>query len=561
MQSIEELIQPYIDDLSVIGVAVALIRRGKITDLVGYGRTSIDENGVRVTPQTLFAYGSISKTICATMVMRLVESNRVDLDTPVLHYLPDLIFRNPQYGKQLTLRHLLSHTSGLPMAGKDWGPRDPDSLRKFVHEQIPYYAFLAAPGTVHHYSNTAFCIAGHVAEAVTGKYYDDLVQENVFDPLLMEHATFDPSVALTYQIALPHVIGPDGKPHVFHRLPYNASGNPSSFSLGNVSDLANLACMFLNQGNFGSETFLSESSIMQMHTIIGNRHINGAAHPMANLYQGYGLGFQIGNYKGKRVTRHGGISLSYNCFFDLFPDDQAGLILLTNYCDEERLLDLIFTLYDRLLNLPERGVVFLEKPATHEAPLGDSEVEEHRGTYLNVEMGDLATIDGTGTELFLDRRNETGPLVRIGKNQFYVAISETYRLPIAFIPNANGNEIHVMIGGNHYLPIKIDPDFKPDLKLWKLYEGIYKDPSNPERAEMFSVRVKDKNLFVTSGKQEVACKAITNYSFVSILGLIEFEDLNIDGFKILVWGKATRYFPINPDEYLNNGVILFITTS
>jgi len=541
MQTVGDLVQPYIENNTVVGVAFALIQDGVITDIGGYGKTSVEENGVKVTPQTLFAYGSISKTICATLVMRLVEMGQLNLDTPILHYLPDLQFSHPNYGKQLTLRHVLSHTSGLPMAGKDWGPRDPDSLRRFVYEQIPYYTFLAAPGTVHLYSNTVFCIAGHVAEAVTGKYYEVLVQEYVFDPLQMDHVTFDPSVALTYPVALPHKKGPDGELHVIHRMAYNTSGNPSSFALGSVADLANLACMYINQGNFAGINYLSASSIAQMHSLIGSRHITGAAHPMAHLAQGYGLGFQIGNYKGRRAARHGGMSLSYNCFFDLFPDDRAGLVLLTNYSAEEHLLELVLALFDRVLNLPGGGVVFVEKPAVSMAPLTDPELERYQGTYLNVEMADLATIEVTDHELVLERRGETGPLIPIGKDQFYVPISETYRLPVAFIPNANGTEIHVMIGGSLYLPITFDPQIKPDLQLWKMYEGIYQDPSNSNRDEIFTVRLVDGILFVAMEGNEASCQAITNRCFLSDLALIEFEDSPVDGVKILVRGKATRY--------------------
>ena len=96
----------------------------------------------------------------------------------------------------MTLRRILSHTTGLPPAGKNFGPRDPDALRRFVWEEIAHYAFVAQPGRVHLYSNTVFVFAGYLAEVVTGKYYDALMQELIFAPLEMQRSTFDRTVAM-----------------------------------------------------------------------------------------------------------------------------------------------------------------------------------------------------------------------------------------------------------------------------------------------------------------------------------------------------------------------------
>jgi CubicO group peptidase (beta-lactamase class C family) len=209
MNTFDALVQRYVDDEIVLGAAVAIIQNGEISYIGGFGRTTVEEHGVQVTSSTLFAYGSICKNICAALIMRLVEQGLLNLDMPIVHFLPDLRFSNARHGEKVTLRHLLSHTSGIPMAGKYWGPRDPESLKRFVYEQIPHYTFLAAPGTFHLYSNTAFCIAGYIAEAITGEFYDDLVQEYVFDPLQMVRTSFDPVVSLTYPVALPHKTGAD----------------------------------------------------------------------------------------------------------------------------------------------------------------------------------------------------------------------------------------------------------------------------------------------------------------------------------------------------------------
>jgi CubicO group peptidase (beta-lactamase class C family) len=550
MDSVNAFIQPYIDNQAILGAAVAILQHGEIVYLGGFGTTSVEENCVRVTPSTLFAYGSISKTICATLVMRLSEQGRLDLDTPVVHYLPGLKFSRPGHGLKITLRHVLSHTTGLPMAGKYWGPCDPDSLRRFVYEQIPFYKFLSEPGRVHLYSNTVFCIAGHVAEAVTGKYYADLVQEYVFDPLQMARSTFDPAVALTYPVALPHESGPDGEPRLIHRIAYNASGNPSSFALGCVSDLAYLAQMVLNKGRFAGQEFLAPSSVAEMERLHASRHIEGHAHPLAQVNQGYGLGFNVGQYQDRRAARHGGMSQSYNCFFDLFPEDRAGVVLLTNFSHEEPLMELVAALYDHALGLPRQAIIYLGKPAPLSPPPGTGQLQRCAGTYLNVEAGDLAAFALVDHNLVMERQGKSMPLIPFGRGKFFAEVSEKYRIPVAFLEDSEDRATHVMIAGAPYFPIAFDPAFKPDLGLLKAYEGVYQDPSNTNPEEVFTVRLQNSGLTIAEGEHEAPCRAISNGCFLSDHGLIEFEDTDQPGVKVLVQGKAVRYWRIKPIKRL-----------
>ena len=543
MRRLNDLIQSYIDNQDILGAAIAILQDGDLVYLGGFGKTSIEENSVPVTPHTLFAYGSISKTICATLIMRLIEGGLLDLDTPVLQYLPDLQFSNPDLGRKITLRHVLSHTTGLPAAGKDWGLRDRDSLRRFVYEQIPHYKFLSEPGSVHLYSSTVFCIAGHVAEAVTGRYYEDLAQKYVFDPLKMTSTTFDPAVAVTYPVALPHETSPEGDLRVLHRMPSNASGNPSGFAIGSVSDLANLAQMYINEGILAFDRFLSSSSMIEMLRPHASRHIEGHAHPLAHVYQGYGLGINVGHYRGRRAARHGGMSLSYNCFFDLFPDERAGILLLTNYSQEEPLMELVTALYDHALGLPHRGIVPSEKPQPIDPLPGIEQLQCYAGTYLNVETAVLASFNVVDYELVLERQGQSLQLVPFGDARFLAQVSENYRLSVAFFDGSAGKVNHVMIAGESYFPVELDPAFQPDLSLWKAYEGVYKDPSNTNPEETFIVRLQDNAIYIAEGEHEAPGKAISNRSFLSDLGLIEFEDSDSDEVKVLVWGKATRYYP------------------
>jgi CubicO group peptidase (beta-lactamase class C family) len=457
----------------------------------------------------------------------------------------------------VTLRHVLSHTTGLPMAGKEWGPREPDSLGRFVYEQIPHYSFLSPPGAVHLYSNTVFCLAGHLAEAVTGRYYDDLVQEYVFDPLRMSGVTFDPAVAMTYPIALPHEPGPDGALRVIHRMTYNVSGNPSSFALGSVADLANLALMYLRQGQFDGQPFLAAASVAAMQTQHASRHIGAAANAWAHVNQAYGLGFNIGAYQGRRAARHGGMSQSYNCFFDLFPDDRAGVVLLTNQCDDALLLELVVALYDYVLGIPYQGIVYHPKPAPLAAPPDRRQLQRYAGDYLSVETADVATVSVAGGELVLERHGQAAALVPLGNGEFYQDVSATNRLPVAFV-GGDGEITHALIGGEPYHPLTIDRAFQPEISRLHAYAGIYKDPSNRNCDEMFTVRVQGDALVVAEGAREHPCTAVGEGRFVSELGLLEFEPSHPGAEYILVSGKATRHYPLDARAYRERRVIRYL---
>src|SRR5690606_7587272 len=100
--------------------------------------------------------GSIGKTVCGVLVLRLVQAGLLDLDRPLVTYLPRLAFSDEQAGKRLTLRHVLSHTTGLPAAGREYGPQGPGILQQVIEDEILHYPFLAEPGALHLYSNTAF---------------------------------------------------------------------------------------------------------------------------------------------------------------------------------------------------------------------------------------------------------------------------------------------------------------------------------------------------------------------------------------------------------------------
>jgi hypothetical protein len=294
-----------------------------------------------------------------------------------------------------------------------------------------------------------------------------------------------------------------------------------------------------------------------MQRIHGLRHIESALRPQSNNYLGYGLGTEIGEYRGRRAAGHGGMDQTYNCFLKLFPDDRAGVVLLTNQCDEDLLWDLVTSLYDRVLDLPHPGDVAHGAPTALAAPPGSERLQQVAGTYVRFETAERATFAVLDGQLVLEHGGQALPLVPVGSDRFYAQVTETRRLPVAFVHNADGKTAHVMLGGEPYHAMELDPTFRPDPQRWRSYEGLYKDPSNSNQDEMLAVRLQDGTLFVAEGTHEALCTAIGDGCFLSELGLIEFEDTHADGAVVLVWGKATRYYPVDARLCDERGVIRY----
>lgn len=528
-------------DNVVLGASLALVEAGQITFAGGYGRTAVGETGVAVDSDTLFAYGSISKVICATLIMRLVEQGLLDLDRPLVEYLPRLSFSDPTYGQRVTLCHVLSHTTGLPAAGRYYGPRGAGALREVVEAEVPHYAFLAAPGTLHLYANTVYCIAGYAAEIVTGRDYDSLVQELVLDPLGMVTTSFAPPLSAAGRIALPHERGED-RLQPITRLPVNDAGHPSSFAYGTATDLARLALAHLDEIESQAPRFLAPSTLREMHREHTSRHVTGAAHPLAHVSAVYGLGIMTGGYKGHRVLRHGGMTLSFNCFFDLLPQSGSGFVLLTNASEEGPLMELVAFLYDHLTGNPSSGIVPLEAPPSIDSPEEKKRWPLYEGVYLNVEWGGLVAVRTNGEILLLEQDGGTElPLTCTAPGRYYAQAGNDSRLPLAFLADGTGDVEHLMFAGAPYHRYRIQSQPTVGDKLAD-FAGSYQDPYNMNDEEVLHIKVDDSRLLIREGKDEWSvCERLGSRAFRCDLGYFEFED--DCGTPVLVWGKATRYLP------------------
>ncbi|MFE3798205.1 serine hydrolase domain-containing protein [Nocardia tengchongensis] len=286
--AIEEFVQARMRADRVPGLSVAVVRGEQITWLRGFGTADLD-TAAPARPETSYLWFSLTKIVTATAVMQLVDRGRLDLDAPAREYFPPLaVVRQPT---PITLRHLLSHSSGLanPFPLRWVRPADapaPDS-HDFVERLLARHTRLRfAPGTRSSYSNLGFLVLGEVIALASGTAFEDHIRHSILGPIGMTHTGFTypqlgrASAAVGYQplpapflpllrAVLPHgVVGHRYGPYAAYR-PFYVNGSAYGGLIGGVDDLAILASAHLNEGSVNGVRLLSPAATKAMQKVTG----------------------------------------------------------------------------------------------------------------------------------------------------------------------------------------------------------------------------------------------------------------------------------------------------
>ena len=298
------LIEQKMKDYGVPGVAFGVWKSGQFI-VRGFGVTNID-NPQAVTPETIFPVASISKTVTATAIMRLVEQGRIDLDAPVQKYLPDFKVGDEQASRDVTIAHLLTHTPGWEgqLTGEDRGAH---TLAYFV-ETMRDLPQLARPGQVWSYNNAGFSVAGRVIEIVTGRPIHDALRTLVFDPLGLTRSFTRLEDVSTYRFSVAHRTV-NNAPAVLRPSLRSTSVTAGGVSMS-LTDLMSYAAFHLGDGR-GRDgvAVLSRSSLEQMRKPRVDK---------AGTDDAMGLGWHLRRVGGVDTAAHGG-TLGHCLLVELVP--------------------------------------------------------------------------------------------------------------------------------------------------------------------------------------------------------------------------------------------------
>ena len=199
---IESFVQGEMAAQRVPGLALGIVEDGRVAYVRGFGKA--DDSGRAVTPQTPFIIGSVAKSFTALAIMQLVEANKIDLDAPVQRYLPWFRVADEKASAEITVRHLLNHTSGISTkTGRSYqgdGDTSDTALEQAVRKLKS--AELSAPvGSKHQYSTINYSVLGLIVQTVTGQSYESYVQAKILDPLQMHNSFTSETAALPAGLA------------------------------------------------------------------------------------------------------------------------------------------------------------------------------------------------------------------------------------------------------------------------------------------------------------------------------------------------------------------------
>jgi CubicO group peptidase (beta-lactamase class C family) len=297
---------------NIPGMALAITEGDQIIYSEGYGTAG---EGRRVTPDTPFYIGSQSKSFTALAILQLVERDKLDLDAPVQTYLPWFRIADPQASGQITIRHLLQHTSGLSESSYAATLPPDASLESLVRDLSR--ARLAAPvGTQMEYFNPGYSALGLIIETVSGQSYGEFINEYIFTPLKMENSFTDPTAASTAGLS-------QGHSQIFmlavpRKQTFYQSDLPAGFIISTANDLARFLMVLGNKGELDGVRVLQPENVELMFT------------PNTALNNTYGLGWYISEDDGETRITHGGDTELFHTSVLLLPQKDLSLVLLFN---------------------------------------------------------------------------------------------------------------------------------------------------------------------------------------------------------------------------------------
>jgi len=296
------------------GLALALVEGDQIVYMQGYGRA--DATGRPVTPQTPFLLASVSKPLTAAAVMQLVESGQVDLDAPVQRYVPDFRVAEADAASQITVRHLLLHTSGLPSTACDTRA-DAQTLAAYVAE-LQSVSLDTPPGTRHSYCSGNYNLLGRLIETVSGQSFGDYMAQAVFAPLGMAQSFTSEPAAQAAGLAQGYqwFFGLQWPTH----YPHNPSQLPSGSMFASAEDLGRFLIAQLNGGRYGNTQLLSAAGVAAMQVPGTERGAAG----------GYGFGWVIAPVGEVPAVWHDGVNANAHTLLLMQPAARRGVVLLTN---------------------------------------------------------------------------------------------------------------------------------------------------------------------------------------------------------------------------------------
>ena len=340
---------------SVPGIGLAIVKDDAVVVAKGYGVRKLGD-ATPVDARTLFGIASNTKVFTATALGLLVEEGKIEWDAPVIRYLPAFAMWDPFVTRELTVRDLLVHRSGLGLGAGDllwWPPSTYD--RKEIARRLRFIPPATSFRTAYAYDNVLYLIAGELIEAIGGQSWENFVSTRILAKVGMTGSNVRHSAAAGRgNIATPHA-PIDGK--VRPIAPFESDNtNPAGGINSSAEDMAKWIRVQLSGGKLadGSRLF-SPATARQLATIVTPIPINDPPAELAPLkanFRGYALGLDIRDFRGHKLVMHSGGLPGYVSRVAMIPDANVGVVVLTNQESGEAFDSIAFHVLDHYLGAP-----------------------------------------------------------------------------------------------------------------------------------------------------------------------------------------------------------------
>lgn len=441
--SLDAYVQQALTNWEIPGAAVCVVKDGKVIVMKGYGVK--EKNGSdRVDEHTLFMIGSNTKAFTATAISMLASKKRMNLDDKVQQWMPSFKLRDEWISKNILVKDLLCHRLGFETFQGDFTYWTSNLTRQQVIAKMekvkPLYAFRDQWG----YCNAAFLTAGELIPKVTGVSWESFMHDSIFKPLGMNRTlALSADLPAATNTAKPHTLN-----HQYETIkvdfPMIDNLAPAGSISSSVNDMSKWVMMLLNNGKLDGKTIIPANAIPATrtpHSVLGKR---GAFRYNRSHYSMYGLGWFLGEYEGREIVSHTGGVNGFVTAVTLVPEENLGIIILTN-TDQNNLYGALNNeLLDACFGLPYRGYseaslsVFKrnigEEKITTDVMKDSIEVHskekvnlaQYTGKYQNELYGEI-TIEAKGKGLLMHFQNHpkmTAGLQWVGDNSFWCIYSD-----------------------------------------------------------------------------------------------------------------------------------------
>src|SRR5437879_13285356 len=339
--------------LQVPGAAVAVVKDGKLVFAQGYGVRTLGDTA-RVDAHTLFQIASNTKAFTTAALALLADEGKLSWDDPVTKHLPGFKLYDPYVTRELTIRDLVTHRSGLGLGAGDLLWFHSNYSRAEIAARIRFAKPVSSFRSQYAYDNVLYIVAGEIVPAVAGQSWDDFVRNRIFKPLEMtESGTTTAFFTSSRNAAAPHAVE-DGK---LQAVPVDSVDNiaPAGGIAANVTDLAKWLICRLDSGRYaGAGRLFTERQAREMWSGQTILPISDPPPPLAALranFAEYALGWRVRDYQGRKLVSHTGGLAGMSSQITLVPPEKLGIVILTNSESDMRAA-LTYRLLDDLLGAP-----------------------------------------------------------------------------------------------------------------------------------------------------------------------------------------------------------------